>query len=94
MIMGFPDPRPRNIEKDVKVFPWSFLLHAIRKVIQKYVCLEVGSINFPSNLARPSLLFMNHCRRRRLPRQRPPSLQRLTAIMHRVLYNMILYLID
>jgi hypothetical protein len=37
MIMDFPEPRPRNIEKDVKIFTWNFLIHAIRKIIQKYV---------------------------------------------------------
>ena len=36
LIMGFPDPKPRNIEKDVKVFPWSILSHALKKIIGKY----------------------------------------------------------
>jgi hypothetical protein len=38
LIMGFPNPKPRNIEKDVKVFPWSILSNALRKIIGKYVC--------------------------------------------------------
>lgn len=37
VIMGFPTPKPRNIEKDVKVFPWKILSHALKKIISKYV---------------------------------------------------------
>jgi hypothetical protein len=37
VIMGFPHPKPRNIEKDVKVFPWKILAHALKKIISKYV---------------------------------------------------------
>ena len=37
VIMGFPNPKPRNIEKDVKVFPWPILARALGKVIGKYV---------------------------------------------------------
>ena len=45
VIMGFPDPKPRNIEKDVKVFPWKILSHALKKIISKYVCsLPIQSI--------------------------------------------------
>ncbi|XXG95243.1 Bifunctional dehydrogenase and ferrochelatase [Hypoxylon texense] len=36
VIMGFPNPKPRNIEKDVKVFPWKILGSALRKIIGKY----------------------------------------------------------
>ncbi|KAI9371286.1 hypothetical protein BJX61DRAFT_534934 [Aspergillus egyptiacus] len=36
VIMGFPAPKPRNIEKDVKVFPWRILSHALKKIIGKY----------------------------------------------------------
>jgi hypothetical protein len=36
IIMGFPSPKPRNIEKDVKVFPWKILAHALKKIIGKY----------------------------------------------------------
>lgn len=36
VIMGFPTPKPRNIEKDVKVFPWKVLAHALKKIIGKY----------------------------------------------------------
>lgn len=37
LIMGFPNPKPRNTEKDVKVFPWSILSNALSKIIGKYV---------------------------------------------------------
>jgi hypothetical protein len=40
IIMGFPAPKPRNIEKDVKVFPWKILSHALKKIIGKYVSLD------------------------------------------------------
>ncbi|KAK5070467.1 hypothetical protein LTR64_000138 [Lithohypha guttulata] len=36
VIMGFPNPKPRNIEKDVKVFPWRILSVALQKIISKY----------------------------------------------------------
>jgi hypothetical protein len=36
VIMGFPNPKPRNIEKDVKVFPWKILANALKKIISKY----------------------------------------------------------
>ncbi|KAI8888178.1 hypothetical protein K501DRAFT_210559, partial [Backusella circina FSU 941] len=36
LIMGFPHPKPRNIEKDLKVFPWSILATALKKIISKY----------------------------------------------------------
>jgi hypothetical protein len=37
LIMDFPDPRPRNIEKDLKVFEWKLLAAALDKIISKYV---------------------------------------------------------
>ncbi|KAF9512184.1 hypothetical protein BS47DRAFT_1298007 [Hydnum rufescens UP504] len=37
LIMGFPHPRPRNIEKDVKVFSWKLLKKALEKIVGKYV---------------------------------------------------------
>ncbi|KAG6820880.1 hypothetical protein H0H93_010224 [Arthromyces matolae] len=37
-IMEFPDPKPRNIEKDLKVFEWSLLDQALEKILSKYVC--------------------------------------------------------
>ena len=37
LIMQFPNPKPRNIEKDVKIFSWKILGHALKKIISKYV---------------------------------------------------------
>lgn len=37
VIMGFPNPKPRNIEKDVKVFEWKVLAGALKKIMSKYV---------------------------------------------------------
>jgi hypothetical protein len=43
-IMTYPAPKPRNIEKDVKVFPWEVVAAAIKKIVSKYVspflCLQ------------------------------------------------------
>ncbi|GAA6009369.1 hypothetical protein JCM11491_004296 [Sporobolomyces phaffii] len=41
LIMGFPQPKPRNIEKDVKAFPWKILSNALKKIMSKY------SANYP-----------------------------------------------
>ncbi|KAJ7497149.1 hypothetical protein FB451DRAFT_218829 [Mycena latifolia] len=35
-IMDFPDPKPRNIEKDLKVFEWALLGQALEKILSKY----------------------------------------------------------
>ena len=37
LIMGFPDPKPSKIKKDVKVFQWSILEQALNKVVSKFV---------------------------------------------------------
>ncbi|KAI7857477.1 hypothetical protein BDC45DRAFT_435960 [Circinella umbellata] len=58
LIMAFPNPKPRNIEKDVKVFPWRSLAMALKKIISKYtasysstasVNLETFGTSFPSS---------------------------------------------
>ncbi|KIR28897.1 transcriptional regulator Medusa [Cryptococcus deuterogattii 99/473] len=49
-IMNLPNPRPRNIEKNVKVYAWDCLEAALQKIIGKY------SASFPtthSNSVRP-----------------------------------------
>jgi hypothetical protein len=40
-IMGFPHPMPRNIEKDIKVFPWEIIGLALEKVMEKYVSIAL-----------------------------------------------------
>lgn len=52
LIMGFPNPKPRNIEKDVKVFPWKILSSALKKIISKYV-----SVPFSSSITGRTLLL-------------------------------------
>lgn len=42
LIMSFPNPKPRNIEKDVKVFPWKTLPYALKKIITKYTASSYG----------------------------------------------------
>ena len=46
-IMGFPQPKPRNIEKDIKVFAWKSLSSALKKITSKYVShpLSIGTLN-------------------------------------------------
>ncbi|PGH08531.1 hypothetical protein AJ80_07851, partial [Polytolypa hystricis UAMH7299] len=57
VIMGFPNPKPRNIEKDVKVFPWKILSHALKKIIGKYSASyssTAGALPTPLNSSFPS----------------------------------------
>ncbi|GAA94840.1 uncharacterized protein L969DRAFT_90778 [Mixia osmundae IAM 14324] len=42
LIMGFPNPKPRNIEKDVKVFYWKTLQQAASKILAKYSAAYTG----------------------------------------------------
>lgn len=39
LIMNLPTPKPRNIEKDVKVFKWDRLVESLNSAISKYVRL-------------------------------------------------------
>ncbi|KAJ9067678.1 hypothetical protein DSO57_1036689 [Entomophthora muscae] len=50
LIMAFPNPKPRNIEKDVKVFPWRILSFALQKIVSKYAAGFTPSfgMNMPS----------------------------------------------
>lgn len=47
LIMGFPNPKPRNIEKDVKVFPWKILPSALKKIISKYSASYSSTVGAP-----------------------------------------------
>jgi hypothetical protein len=53
VIMGFPNPKPRNIEKDVKVFPWKILGHALKKIIGKYVSFSRYDLRLQTYLTYP-----------------------------------------
>lgn len=48
LIMAFPNPKPRNIEKDVKVFPWEILESALKKIIGKYSANPTSTVPPPS----------------------------------------------
>ncbi|WVO13958.1 hypothetical protein L204_101583 [Cryptococcus depauperatus] len=50
-IMNLPNPRPRNIEKNVKVYSWECLEAALQKIIGKY------SASFPAGKFNPILAF-------------------------------------
>lgn len=49
VIMAFPNPKPRNIEKDVKVFHWKDLSSALKKIIGKYVSFFLSSFRYISD---------------------------------------------
>jgi hypothetical protein len=53
LIMGFPNPKPRNIEKDVKVFPWEILEPALKKIIGKYSANPSNTLP-PANMVAPT----------------------------------------
>ncbi|TPX17521.1 uncharacterized protein E0L32_003164 [Thyridium curvatum] len=57
IIMGFGAPKPRNIEKDVKVFPWKILSHALKKIFSKYSA-SPSSQTLPPSAAAPSTTHM------------------------------------
>jgi len=40
VVMGYGEPRPRVIEKDIKAFPWKSLNSMLKKVIGKYVSCD------------------------------------------------------
>jgi hypothetical protein len=54
VIMGFPAPKPRNIEKDVKVFPWKILAHALKKIVGKYSASYASTASTFGRSASPS----------------------------------------
>ncbi|KAG9258788.1 uncharacterized protein F5Z01DRAFT_3861 [Emericellopsis atlantica] len=51
LIMAFGNPKPRNIEKDVKVFNWKNLEASLKKIIGKYSARPAGGASqMPSNM--------------------------------------------
>lgn len=79
--MGFPDPKPRHIEKDVKVFKWEKLAEALTKIISKYVrprmppsrfcslLLQLADANAFARSRSPTTARLRPCHLR--PRQSP-----------------------
>ncbi|KAI8994851.1 hypothetical protein BDB01DRAFT_714629 [Pilobolus umbonatus] len=64
LIMSFPNPKPRNIEKDVKVFPWKVLPYALKKIVIKYTADSYHFMNKNqlSGLKASPYLKKDHCR--------------------------------
>lgn len=57
VVMAFPNPKPRNIEKDVKVFHWKDLPSALKKIIGKYVSsCRIPSFNLLTKYSLPAHL--------------------------------------
>lgn len=56
VIMAFPNPKPRNIEKDVKVFHWKDLASALKKIISKYVSRSSPGGGISLLLAGPAVM--------------------------------------
>ena len=45
LIMSFGNPKPRRIEKDVKVFQWKILGPALKKIISKYSASPASTVS-------------------------------------------------
>ena len=56
LIMAFPNPKPRNIEKDVKIFPWKILGMAMKKIIGKYSASYSSSVAILPQAPNPTTL--------------------------------------
>jgi hypothetical protein len=54
LIMAFGNPKPRNIEKDVKVFPWKVLGTALNKIIGKYSASPSSTVPPSHSMAAPA----------------------------------------
>jgi hypothetical protein len=53
-VMSYAQPKARNIEKDIKVFLWSDITKALRKIVQKYTLngsISLGRPNSESGLS-------------------------------------------
>ncbi|KAG9220869.1 hypothetical protein CCMSSC00406_0002531 [Pleurotus cornucopiae] len=55
-IMKFPEPRPRNIEKDLKVFSWHLLGQALAKILSKYTIVGPSPKTRVSKIEEPVLV--------------------------------------
>ena len=56
--MDFPIPKPRGIEKDIKVFPWDSLEAGLKKVMEKYVRSSLlRSCTLPVSMVITGLVF-------------------------------------
>jgi hypothetical protein len=52
-VMNYPEPLPRRIKKDLKMFPWDSLEHGLDKIISsKYVSVYASSLCIAYNFQR------------------------------------------
>ncbi|ODV64247.1 uncharacterized protein ASCRUDRAFT_30998 [Ascoidea rubescens DSM 1968] len=47
VIMSFDDPKPRNIEKNIKIYRWDSLEASLSKILPKY-CINFSDYDFNS----------------------------------------------
>ncbi|KAL2267941.1 hypothetical protein VTJ83DRAFT_5218 [Remersonia thermophila] len=59
VIMGFGNPKPRNIEKDVKVFKWTDLKNALNKIVSKYSASTTAVMSHSSSTQVPAPLSLS-----------------------------------
>jgi len=59
LIMGFPKPRPRNIEKDIKVFQWKVLSLATIKIISRFVSTHCHQRTLTTLSLTPIVFFLS-----------------------------------
>lgn len=88
VIMGFPSPKPRNIEKDVKVFPWKILAHALKKIVGKYVSVGDSPVSHwrLTYYSVGQLLFDRQCTCHTATRQ--PWLRRSVRCQHGTVHHL------
>ncbi|KAI8644201.1 hypothetical protein BD408DRAFT_384012 [Parasitella parasitica] len=72
LIMSFPNPKPRNIEKDVKVFPWKTLPYALKKIVTKYTASSYNAVGAYSQHKQPGVR----------PQTRPVETAAENALLH------------
>jgi len=70
-IMGFGEPKPRVIEKDIKVFPWNSLHKMLRKVVGKYVSAGFDAHGARCDVALTAKFSLQIMQARLDPRGRP-----------------------
>ncbi|CAO3596343.1 unnamed protein product [Absidia cylindrospora] len=63
LVMSFPNPKPRNIEKDLKVFPWNTLPYALKKIITKYTASSYGTASLTNDISNGGKQRQQHRRR-------------------------------
>ncbi|ORX58033.1 hypothetical protein DM01DRAFT_1318724 [Hesseltinella vesiculosa] len=76
LVMGFPHPKPRNIEKDIKAFTWKILPYALKKIITKYSSSATKSL---PPLSRPTPASQSMSRHNSISTNTAPSTPMLSS---------------